>query len=118
MATGTIKTSLERTNQVDITSQCSISTGTIQSVRYLTAGRLTAIWVQVDGIAFSGTNIWLKLPDSFPANAGVFAPLATAFNGMVCVFRSQSGISGKYLLIQCSTQGTLNLTASGVCLNV
>lgn len=117
MATGKIVRGLELLRSVDITSQCSISSGTIVSVRYLTEGHLTAAWVQVNGIVFSGTNIWLKLPDDFPGNATVFAPMATAFDGMTCTFRTQSGQSGKYLLIQCSTNGTLNLSAAGVCLN-
>lgn len=115
MASGTIQKKVDMEYIVDITNQCSIPTGTIKSVRYYTIGRLIYLKVQIDQIHFQGSNIWVTLPDSFPGNPNDFAPLSTAYDGMVCVFRTQNN-TGNYLLVQCTDQNAyLNLTASGVC---
>ena len=99
---------------VDITNQCSIPTGNIAYVKYLKFGSVIFLLAQVFNINFAGANIWLKLPDSFPGDASVFTALATGFDGMVCVFRTQSG-NGKYLLVQSTQTGSYNLTATGIC---
>lgn len=99
---------------VDITAQCSTDSGTINFVRYLKIGNAIMLNVNISGVIFSGSNIWVTLPNTFPGNTNFYAPLATGYAGMECVFRDDGGV-GKKLLLQCTTNATLNVIASGVC---
>ena len=113
-ATNASESFLPKGRMIDITNQCQIGTGTIGYVRYYQTDNIIVLAIQVFNINFTGVNVWLRLPDSFPGNANVFTALATGFDGMVCVFRTQSG-NGKYLLIQSTQQGSYNLTGTGIC---
>ena len=115
MASGVNPKYISQESWVNITSQVTSPSGTVVYVAYLDIGNALLLSVQVNNINFTGDNVWIQMPDSFPGNSTVFTSLATAYlDGMVCVFRTNNG-SGKYLLVQCKNTGNYNLTATGFC---
>lgn len=94
------------TSRVNITSQCSATHGTLDDVQYVKVGSLIMLHAQVSGLTLSaGTNMWISLPNDFPGSTAYFSPLSASYQGVVSVFRTQSG-SGKYILVQTTTNLT------------
>lgn len=79
---------------------------------YVRSGNIYHLVTSISGMSLTAsTNVWVRVPDTFPGNANFFTPLSVSYTGIVAVFRTQSG-SGKYILIQSPT------TLANVSLNI
>lgn len=100
-------------NWVDISNQISVPSGTDKSFKYCVVGNIVFMRFYINQMSFTANqNIWISLPNDFPATASFFCTFATSVTNIACVFRTGNTTSKAILLSSTSTQ-TVNLTANG-----